>query len=153
MNQMLIVIFRYPILARKQFLDGIERIFTTVSTYPDDLGCSDKIILYQLLIILATVTCGDVNDNHISRKYYVNSIDLHHHITTIGNLASLQALLLLLVYYQATAQHHLVYNTIGAVVRTAQSLGLHRHARRFRFCVGETEIRKRLWWCVYIFDV
>ncbi|KAI2816563.1 transcriptional regulator family: Fungal Specific TF [Aspergillus niger] len=41
----------------------------------------------------------------------------------------------------------------GQAVRLAQSLGLHRHSRRFRFCAGEMELRKRMWWCVYAVDV
>jgi len=86
-------------------------------------------------------------------KYHELSLDLYHHVTANGSLASLQGLLLLLLYYQVTWQHHLVCSTIGSVVRVTHSLGLHRHARRFRFCVGETEVRKRVWWCVYIFDV
>ncbi|KAL4879958.1 fungal-specific transcription factor domain-containing protein [Aspergillus karnatakaensis] len=40
----------------------------------------------------------------------------------------------------------------GHMVRIAQSLGLHRHARRFRMGVGEIELRKRLWWWIYTFD-
>ncbi|KAI9931164.1 hypothetical protein MW887_010823 [Aspergillus wentii] len=36
---------------------------------------------------------------------------------------------------------------------SAQSLGLHRHARRFTFCRGDVELRKRVWWCVYAVDI
>jgi hypothetical protein len=40
----------------------------------------------------------------------------------------------------------------GLMVSISQSLGLHRHARRFKMKTGEIELRKRVWWYVYVFD-
>ncbi|KAJ5092842.1 hypothetical protein N7456_008703 [Penicillium angulare] len=42
---------------------------------------------------------------------------------------------------------------IMANALTNKSLGLHRHSRRFKMKPCEVELRKRLWWWVYNFDV
>jgi hypothetical protein len=140
-------------IATKQFFEGVDRIFRSVGGMQEQLGANDEIFLHQMLTILAITSCEDASGEKASKRYHSYAIPLYHKVIATGSLASLQALLLLIVYYQATAQHHLVSTTVGSAVRLAQSLGLHRHARRFKFCAGETEIRKRIWWCVYIFDV
>jgi hypothetical protein len=73
-------------------------------------------------------------------------------VVSQGNLKSLQALSLFALYNQLSG-HCLTLTTLnGTMVSLAQSLGLHRHARRFKMGVGEIELRKRLWWWVYVFD-
>ncbi|CAG8103286.1 unnamed protein product [Penicillium olsonii] len=73
-------------------------------------------------------------------------------VFTQGHIRSLQALALFALFNQLSG-HCLTLTTMsGIMVRLAQSLGLHRHARRFKMGVGEIELRKRLWWWVYVFD-
>lgn len=68
------------------------------------------------------------------------------------DMKSLQALTLFALYNQLNG-HCLAMTTLnGLMASLAQSLGLHRHARRFKMSVGEVELRKRLWWWVYVFD-
>lgn len=69
-----------------------------------------------------------------------------------GSLKSLQSLCLYAFYHQITGQSSKLADLSGLLVRMAQSLALHRHARRFKLSVGEIEHRKRLFWWVYIFD-
>ena len=69
-----------------------------------------------------------------------------------GNLASLQALILYSFYLQSTGQVLLMTHMNGVLVRLAQSAGLHRHARRFKFVEGQIEMRKRMWWWIYLYD-
>lgn len=70
----------------------------------------------------------------------------------LGTLDSLQAVALFSLYVQVTGQVLLMPRLNGVLVQSAQALGLHRHSRRFRFCAGQIEIRKRLWWWIYGFD-
>ena len=69
-----------------------------------------------------------------------------------GNLRSLQALSLFALFSQLSGHCLTLTYLNGIMVRLAQSLGLHRHARRFKMGVGEIELRKRLWWSVYVLD-
>jgi hypothetical protein len=73
-------------------------------------------------------------------------------IDSQGNLKSLQALSLFALFNQLSGHCLTLASLNGIMVRLAQSLGPHRHARRFKMRVGEVELRKRLWWWVYVFD-
>lgn len=73
-------------------------------------------------------------------------------VVSQGNLRSLQALSLFALFSQLSGHCLTLTNLNGVMVRLAQSLGLHRHARRFKMGVGEIELRKRLWWSVYVLD-
>jgi hypothetical protein len=79
-------------------------------------------------------------------------VQLYQRISSQAELWSLQALILYSLYMQKSGRRLAMIPLIGIMVRTAQSLGLHRHARRFKFVPGEVELRKRIWWSVYIFD-
>lgn len=143
---------------RKQFLDGVNRLFNPdISDH--NLESEDIPVLYQLYIVLALAACeNEMNEgpNRLiasAHYYYSQSSSLHHTLTARGDLKTLQGLCLLLLYFQRSARHNSIIQTVGAAVRLAQALGLHRHARRFKFCTGETETRKRVWWSIYILDV
>ena len=73
-------------------------------------------------------------------------------VVSQGNLRSLQALSLFALFSQLSGHCLTLTYLNGIMVRLAQSLGLHRHARRFKMGVGEIELRKRLWWSVYVLD-
>ncbi|KAK9853007.1 uncharacterized protein MYU51_007555 [Penicillium brevicompactum] len=73
-------------------------------------------------------------------------------VVSQGSLRSLQALSLFALFSQLSGHCLTLTYLNGIMVRLAQSLGLHRHARRFKMGVGEIELRKRLWWSVYVLD-
>ena len=139
-----------PIVPQKQFIASMN---ITLNRIFNEEWIEDKTALYQLYLILAITGSRECDGDKNAEFYYGCSIKLQNEVTSEGNLASLQSLLLLLIFLQQSTRHHLATQMIGSLVRLAQSLGLHRHARRFKFCVGETEMRKRIWWSVYSFDV
>ena len=69
-----------------------------------------------------------------------------------GSLDSLRALVLYTIVLQLEGRSQLAAQANGIIVRLAQSLGLHRHSRRFKQQPLEVEQRKRLWWCIFICD-
>lgn len=77
---------------------------------------------------------------------------LHQSISARVDVWSLQAIVLFSFYVQKSGKRQWMIPLNGVLVQMAQSLGLHRHARRFKFSIGEVEWRKRLWWSVYAFD-
>ncbi|OJJ40830.1 hypothetical protein ASPWEDRAFT_102560 [Aspergillus wentii DTO 134E9] len=90
------------------------------------------------------------NECHI---YYEKACQLARLGLKRGDLTELQSVILTCLYLQITRHHSTWIQTSGQAVRLAQSLGLHRHARRFTFCRGDVELRKRVWWCVYAVDI
>lgn len=67
-------------------------------------------------------------------------------------LLNLQSLAAFSFCVQVTGNRSLMPQVNGALVRMAHFIGLHRHARRFKLCVGQVELRKRLWWYIYTYD-
>ncbi|KAH6988274.1 fungal-specific transcription factor domain-containing protein [Ilyonectria sp. MPI-CAGE-AT-0026] len=71
-----------------------------------------------------------------------------------GSLASVEALMLIVLCRLNRGQRNLAWVTLGCASRIAQSLGLHLHES----CWNETslvtvESRKRLWWSLYDLDL
>lgn len=93
------------------------------------------------------------------------SIDVNHHVLkgiqealypgllALANLDALQSIALYSLYTFLTSQYNEMVKLSGIMVQMAKSLGLHRHARRFKFSVGEVQMRSRLWWWIYMFDM
>ncbi|KAB8205731.1 hypothetical protein BDV34DRAFT_96620 [Aspergillus parasiticus] len=146
----------YPVLLSKQFLgtfdDTINDAWTT--SIEPHLRIPFLLQVYALLAL----------DNVDRSTTATQSEPLSYHLDTIlrnllgqmpcrGDISSLQGLILYILYLQMTSQHSLAIRTCGMIVRLAQSLGLHRHTRRFKHSPGESELRRRLWWSVYVLDV
>ncbi|KAG0351627.1 Transcriptional activator of fatty acid utilization, partial [Gamsiella multidivaricata] len=67
--------------------------------------------------------------------------------------SSIQALLLMVTYrFMSAKSGGRVWVLLGMATRMAQDLGMHRNSARWHLPPLETEIRKRLWWAIYIMD-
>jgi hypothetical protein len=67
-----------------------------------------------------------------------------------ASIASVQACILLGSYYVYHGKPNLSFSLLGATIRTAQAIGLHRET--LRGDVDSTEERKRVWWTIYTWD-
>lgn len=68
-------------------------------------------------------------------------------------LVVLQAAVLFLTCACEPQDAHFVWTMIAVVTRLALSLGLHRDSSHFGLGPFETEMRRRLWWYIYLVDV
>jgi hypothetical protein len=66
------------------------------------------------------------------------------------SIASVQACILLGSYYVYHGKPNLSFALLGATIRTAQAIGLHRQP--LRGDPGSIEERKRVWWTIYTWD-
>ncbi|KAH7348098.1 fungal-specific transcription factor domain-containing protein [Pyrenochaeta sp. MPI-SDFR-AT-0127] len=116
------------------------------------LDCVEYAVLQSVLLItlLNTDAFTGVNERVASTLQIV--CRLHTKLTLQVDLWSLQAMILFSLFVQKSGRRLWMVPLNGVLVRTAQSLGLHRHSRRFKLEEGEVEWRKRLWWSVYLFD-
>lgn len=67
-----------------------------------------------------------------------------------NSLSSVQTLILLGSYYVYHGRPNLSFSLLGATIRAAQAMGLHRELSDSTF--DETEQRKRVWWTIYTWD-
>lgn len=155
----------YPILSVSQFYDSLNRVLSLVQD-GRPLCEADIPFLFQLyaVITLNVITDGKMRSLRAGRsdmpagpnagvQYQELLCYLSSRVSARGDLTCLQGLLLYLLCLQMISHHSLVVQTNGMVVKLAQSLGLHRHSRRFKHSPSESDLRRRIWWCVFILDV
>lgn len=68
------------------------------------------------------------------------------------SLPLLQAATLFLTCLRRPGDADFVWAMTAAVVRMAQGLGIHRDGTHFGLSALETEMRRRLWWAIYLLD-
>lgn len=69
------------------------------------------------------------------------------------SLMLLQAMVLFLFCVRPVDDSKFVWSMTGVVFRLAQGLGLHRDGAKFGLKPLETELRRRLWWYLYLLDL
>ena len=68
-------------------------------------------------------------------------------------LATLQAFVLFLSCVRGYEDPQIVWTMTGLAIRIAQSIGLHRDGEAFKVSPFETEMRRRLWWSIYMLEL
>ncbi|KAL4793910.1 fungal-specific transcription factor domain-containing protein [Aspergillus venezuelensis] len=144
-----------PVLASEQLIGDIENLLKKVHD-----GCNFCMNDESLLCILFTIlSINDFTEGIDSgptlgaSSKYISLVDrIQGGLVARADTSSLQALVLIAFYHQLTGRPLSLIQLNGHMVRIAQSIGLHRHARRFRLKATEVELRKRLWWWIYTFD-
>ncbi|GAW16581.1 hypothetical protein ANO14919_060130 [Xylariales sp. No.14919] len=121
------------------------------------LGDEDLILFRVALIVIinSTIASDDpsnaVWDEELSS--YVDAVAAAFpFLITRADMFGLHGIALLSFYVFLVGQHQCMPRINGILAQCAFSLGLHRHARRFKYSPKENEVRKRLWWWIYIFD-
>lgn len=70
-----------------------------------------------------------------------------------GNLVLVQALTLISNYLQKRNKPNSGYNYMGLARRVAMGIGLHKEFPNWDASLLTLEIRRRVWYCLYIFDI
>lgn len=70
-----------------------------------------------------------------------------------GNIILVQALTLISNYVQKRNKPNSGYNYLGLAKRMAMGIGLHKEFPAWRTKPMRLEIRRRVYWCLYVFDV
>ncbi|OJJ43461.1 hypothetical protein ASPZODRAFT_74508 [Penicilliopsis zonata CBS 506.65] len=110
-------------------------------------------VLLNTILALGAWSIGDDNsDLDITFYQEARSHLQQMSVFETGNLTLVQALLLLSNYAQKRNKPNTGWNFLGLAVRMAMSLGLHKEFPSWKINLLQREIRRRLWWGVYIFD-
>jgi transcriptional regulatory protein GAL4 len=70
-----------------------------------------------------------------------------------GSLVLVQALILMSNYAQKRDKPNSSYNYTGLARRIAMGIGLHKEFPNWNASLLTLEMRRRVWWCIYVFDV
>lgn len=147
-----------PVLVRREVVKDLQNLFAKLQS-PSSLSTADyaTIVLVLIVVVINQLDEGLKNperhdDSTIRRKYVDIACQLLNQVAARADLRALQALVLFAFYLQLTGQSIGLLQLNGQMVRIAHSIGLHRHDRRFKYRSGLVELRRRLWWWVYLFD-
>ena len=110
-------------------------------------------MLRNTVLAIGAWCIGD-EESFIDNYYYqkVARISEEASVFEKGNLTIVQALLLLSNYAQKCNRPNTGWNYLGLAVRTAISIGLHKEFPNWKISLLQREIRRRVWWGVFIFD-
>ncbi|KAJ5692372.1 hypothetical protein N7462_001795 [Penicillium macrosclerotiorum] len=110
-------------------------------------------ILLNTILALGAWSIGD-DSSYIDITFYQEARAYLQQASVFetGNLTLVQALLLLSNYAQKRNKPNTGWNYLGLAVRMAMSLGLHKEFPGWKISLLQREIRRRLWWGVFIFD-
>jgi transcriptional regulatory protein GAL4 len=113
---------------------------------------SFDILLYTILALGAW--CLDDNDSHLDSQLYQRALSFREDETLFerADLTFLQALILLSNLSQKLNKPNTGSNFLGLAVRMALSLGLHRELPDWDISLLNREMRRRVWWGLYMFD-
>ncbi|RQM08687.1 hypothetical protein DH86_00000413, partial [Scytalidium sp. 3C] len=111
------------------------------------------LILLNTVLALGAWSIGDENSTMDDVFYYrVKRLSQDSSVFEVGNLTLVQALLLLSNYTQKRNKPNTGWNYLGLAIRMAMSLGLHKEFPDWKIGHLQREMRRRVWWGVYIFD-
>jgi len=75
-----------------------------------------------------------------------------YQLLSTSNVENIQALLLLQLYIHNNSERNTAFMLLGCASRMAMALGMHRDALNANFTLNERELRRRVWWTLYLFE-
>ena len=110
-------------------------------------------MLYYAILALGA---WSLNNDQVGLENYLYrralTLGQHESIFEATNLTSIQALVLLSNLSQKKNSPNTGWNLLGLAVRNALSIALHRELPHWNISLLDREIRRRIWWGLYIFD-
>ncbi|KAI5856319.1 fungal-specific transcription factor domain-containing protein, partial [Tricharina praecox] len=148
----------YPILHEAIFRDQVTK------QRSNDLKVNTHWqTLYRMVLVTgAFMSSTDHSDTTVDMDIYktVNDTFSTLDFLSYGTLEGVQALALMVcghrfpgAYLQKRDNPNTGYNCLGMAMRMALGLGLHRDVTESKGTTLGMEIRRRIWWTLYIFDV
>lgn len=110
------------------------------------------VLMYIVAALGAFMAATTSNDDDLILYHRARS-QLSVEMLEFGNLTLVQGLTLISNYLQKRDRPNSGYNYLGLAVRMAFGLGLHKEFPSWKGNVLHLEMRRRTWWCLYVFDV
>ncbi|KAJ5085857.1 Lactose regulatory protein LAC9 [Penicillium argentinense] len=109
------------------------------------------VLMYIVAALGAFMSATSPNDDDLV-LYQCARSHLSVEILEVGSLTLVQSLSLISNYLQKRDRPNSSHNYLGLAVRMAYGLGLHKDHPSVEGNLLYREIRRRTWWCLYIFD-
>ncbi|KAL8759670.1 MAG: hypothetical protein Q9199_000631 [Rusavskia elegans] len=150
----------FPFVHKPTFYNKFDRIYDTPRASYEP---SDEKFLPLLYSVIALGCLFATAEASMLQSYgYESAIDLGFNwfqvarqlmdVTDCRDLSSLQALLIMIMFLQASSKLSTCYSHIGIALRSALRMGLHRSIPN-QFSPIEQETRKRIFWVIRNQDI
>jgi transcriptional regulatory protein GAL4 len=136
----------YPIIYEPRF----RAQYSEVIARPEGNGWKALVNMVASLGAFSTSSGPSSIDGHFFNlaKSQLSIDDLES-----GNTSFVQALALMSNYLQKRNKPNSGYNYLGLSLRMAMGLGLYKEFPKWEISPLELEIRRRVWWTLFVFDV
>ncbi|KAJ9301440.1 transcriptional regulator family: Fungal Specific TF [Paecilomyces variotii] len=139
----------------------LETLICKASTEPDSLDRTSEAVIFA--VYFASVasmgpeerqrSLGEDHQSALQRyRFSTQQALARAGFLQSRSLPLLQASVLFLTCLRQPGDAEFVWTMTAAIYRMAQGLGLHRDGSAFGLNPFETEIRRRLWWHIYLLD-
>ena len=143
-----------PLVSEPSFRKNYEN--TWKSTQPDSMPPNSSWLVLLNLIFAMGCEFLDISSRQVAAtasKFLSRARTIiFAQIIDVGDLETVQALLLMGQYLQNTMQLNRCWTVIGLAIRVAQGIGLHLNPSNWGISVIEKEMRKRIWWGCFVTD-
>ncbi|KAJ5546855.1 hypothetical protein N7494_004440 [Penicillium frequentans] len=140
---------RLPFLDRCDILELHANRHRASGNNPEEqYGQFKLFMVYAIGAVTLQVT--ETYDSTPPNTFLVTALRFDPTLRESISIASIEAMLLLVLYNLRTTSNSSVWYMIGLAMRTCIDFGLHREARYRRLRPHEAQLRRRLFWSVYI---
>lgn len=137
----------FPVLHKPTFL----RIYEEFISDPEKMKSNHKIAQVYLVFAIATLSSKspDMEQLAFCERQWQRAVDA---ILMENTMATLQCLVLALMYCTVRADYKRLQHYKGVAVGLSHRLGLHQSQKRFSFGALTIETRKKVFWTLYTLD-
>ncbi|KAF3985373.1 hypothetical protein FT663_01868 [Candidozyma haemuli var. vulneris] len=134
----------YPIVHRPLFLAQLNEVVEAPPGW--------RSLLYIVAAIGSFMSATNAEDDDDLTLLDCAKKELSIEDLETGSLTLVQTLALISNYLQKRDRPNSGYNYLGLAARMAMGLGLHKDFTEAGDSLLNQEMRRRVWWCLYIFD-
>lgn len=142
---------RLPFLDRTEILNLHAKRHESPENSPE--AHFGRFKLFMVYAIGSAIRQTTDSDNSTSPNgFLLSALDFDPTLRESISIASIEAMLLLVLYNLRSTSNSSVWYMIGLAMRTCLDFGLHRESSYRRLLPHETELRRRLFWSVYLIE-
>ncbi|EGV65453.1 hypothetical protein CANTEDRAFT_129707 [Yamadazyma tenuis ATCC 10573] len=134
----------YPMVHKPMFMAQFNEIVSPPNGWES--------LLYIVAAIGSFMSAVSPEENDDLILFEIAKSKLSIDVLETGNLTLVQTLTLMSNYLQKRDKPNSGYNYLGLAVRMALGLGLHKQISDTNESLLDQETKRRIWWCLYIFD-
>ncbi|KAJ5099051.1 hypothetical protein N7532_006052 [Penicillium argentinense] len=142
---------RLPFLDRGKIIELHAKRYHRPGSTPEDQF--DKFKLFMVYAIGAEILqMTEKYDSTPPNDFLLTALQFDPTLRESLSVASIEAMMLLVIYNLRSSSNSSVWYMIGLAMRTCIDFGFHREARYRKLRPYEAEVQRRLFWSVYIIE-